>query len=276
MRPRYVLLSLFVPLLLAVSLPAQQTAAPAPSPSAATAPQRDSKAIAVLQTAIAAMGGATAVGQLQNVIAQGSMVSAPSASDPAGNFTMEDLFTAQGHEFRDSFRSASLNQDFVSGHGTPGMLSNGRTKNFMPHMANSRLAVHLPMIVLAQFLANANCNITFVGQTTINGQAAVQVHFHVDMDIVRQTLSIQDWYFDPVTALPLRVEYRLPDASNALFFVNAAADLSDFRKVQGILFPFHILSYVDGKPRDVLTFSSVVVNQPVASTDFDVPTAVTQ
>src|SRR5262249_15975597 len=101
--------------------------------------------------------------------------------------------------------------------------------------------------------------------------AAVQVHLHNDMDILQQTLSVQDWYFDPVTGLPLSVEYRLPDATTALYFVPAACDFSDFPAIQGVLFSFRILSYRDGIARNTLSIMSISLNQAVASTDFDLP-----
>lgn len=241
-----------------------------------TAPaQRDPQAVAAIQNALAAMGGASAIAQIQNVIAQGSMLPAQGSTIPVGSFTMEDQFGAQGHEFKDAFQSAALTQTLVSGHGSPGLLSSGHTKNINPWAANSRLPIHLPVMILSGLLANVNCNIA-AGKTTINGQAAIHIQFHIDTDIVQQTLSIQDWYFDPATALPLRVEYRIPDTSNPSLFISAAADFSDFRPVQGVLFPFRIVAYQEGNSKNVMTITSVSVNQPLASTDFDLPTAVAQ
>jgi hypothetical protein len=245
-------------------------------PIQSTGIRRDPQAISVIQQAIAAMGGPNASTQVQTIIAQGTTVPPPGAPDPAGNVTMEDVFAAQEHEFRDVFRSSSQSQSFVSGHGNPGLVSNGHARNFPAHMANSRVPIHLPIMVLGQLLAKTNCNVEFVGPATVGGQAAVQIHVHIDTDIVQQTLSVQDWYFDPVSGLPIHVEYRLPDAFNPVYFVSGAADLSDFRPVQGVMFPFRISSYRDGTLRNILTFSSISLNQPVSSTDFDLPTVVTQ
>jgi len=82
---------------------------------------------------------------------------------PAGNVVLEDAFTSLGHEFRDSFQSGSLIQSFVSGHGAPGLVSNGHSKKFLPAAAGARLAVHLPGIILSEIIANANYSVTFVG-----------------------------------------------------------------------------------------------------------------
>jgi hypothetical protein len=242
----------------------------------ATAVQRDPQSVAAIQNAIVAMGGASAIAQVQNTIAQGSVLPAQGSTTPIGSFTMKDHFGAQGHEFKDAFQSAALTQTLASGHGNPGLLSNGHTKNLNPWSANSRLPVHLPAMILSGLLANANCNIISAGQATINGHTAIQIHFYVDTDIVQQTLSVQDWYFDPATGLPLRVEYRIPDTSNPTIFISAAADFSDFRPIKGVLFPFHILAYQDGKPQNLLAVTSVAINQSISSSDFDAPTAVAQ
>jgi hypothetical protein len=241
-----------------------------------TSVQRDPQALAAIQQAIVAMGGSNAVAQVQTVIAQGSIASAPGANAPAGNFVSEDQFTSQGHEFKDTFQSAELTQNFVSGHGNPGLISNGQTRKFYPHVANSRLALHVPAIVLAGVLSNASYSINWVGSITINGQAAVQIHLHLDTDRFSQTLAAQDWYFDPASGLPLRVEYRVPDTEDPMKFINAAASFSDFRSVQGVLTPFRIQTYEDAHVRHILILSSVTFNQPTPSSDFDLPPAVAQ
>lgn len=95
-------------------LNAQQTATPV------QAPPRDPQAIALIQQSIEAMGGAGPVGQIQTVVAMGTIAPVPGSSDASGNVIFEDSLSAQGHEFKDSFQSSGLTQSFVSGHGNPG------------------------------------------------------------------------------------------------------------------------------------------------------------
>jgi len=170
--------------------------------------QRDPQAVSVLQQAISAMGTSKTVAQIQSVVEQGSVVPAPGTSAPSGSFIWEDQFSAGDHEFKATFQSGSLKQVFVSGHGSPGLVSNGKIRKFAPYVASTTLPFHIPAVVLAGLLANANCNIEFLGRTILNGQTAIQVHFHIETDLLQQTLSVQDWYFDQNTGLPLRVEYR--------------------------------------------------------------------
>lgn len=233
--------------------------------------QRDEQAIATIQAAIDAMGGSKAIAQVQTAVVQGSLAFVSGTSAPSGTFVMLDQFTAQGHEFKDSFLSASTKQTLVSGHGTPGFAANGSVRQLTPAVTDSRLAVHIPAITLASILANAGYSITSVGTATLNGQTAIRIHMHIDSDLVQQTLSVQDWYFDASSGLPLRVEYRVPDTDSVLNFSSVAAQLSDFRVVQGITTPFHIAASLDGKPHSVLSVSSVSYNKSVLSSDFDLP-----
>jgi len=241
------------------------------SQQSTSSPQRDPQALAVLQQAVAAMGGPTAMAQIQSVVAQGSVVPAPGTSAPSGSFIWEDQFTTQSHEFKATFQSGSLTQVFVSGHGSPGLVSNGKITKFAPYVASTTLPFHIPAVVLAGLLANTNCNIAFLGPTTLNGQTAVHIHLHIDTDLLQLTSSVQDWYFDPNTALPLRVEYRIPDTHLAFKYATIDADFSDYRAAQGSLIPFHIATSEDGNPRNTFSIASVSINSPVSTSDFDLP-----
>ncbi len=266
MRPFRILLSAFLVLQLSVGTVAQQATA---------TPQRDPAALAILQNSITGLGGATAVSKLSSSIITGSISAAPGANTPVGNFIWEDQLSGS-HEFKDSFSSATLNQVFVSGHGSPGFVSNGVARDCYPQAAAYRFAAHLPAFSLGIALQNPNFNVVQVGPTTVNGASVTQVHFELDADPISQTFSPQEWYFDSATGLPLRIEYRLPATDSSRRFANGAVELSDFRAVQGVLVPYKLVVYDDGKPSIIITVSSATFNQQIPSTDFDLPTTVAQ
>jgi hypothetical protein len=209
-------------------------------------------------------------------IVTGSITPAAGANIPAGNFTWEDQVSGTSHEFRDTFTSATLGQIFVSGHGSPGFVSNGHLRNCYPHVANFRFPAHLPSLTLGNTLKNSSVSVAPVGPTTVNGTTVTQLHLELDSDRISQIMSPQEWYFDTGTGLPLRVEYRVPDNQTFWKFVNGAVELSDYRKVQGVLVPYRLVVFEEGQPLMSITISSVVFNQPIPSTDFDLPTAVAQ
>jgi hypothetical protein len=260
-------------LFLGAGLTQAQSSSPMPSGpgSATTTPvvQRDPQAVAVIQQAFAAMGGQAAIAQIQTVLAQGAIGPTQGSDIRGGNFTWKDQFSPQGHEFRSEFQSGGQTEVFASGHGTPGWMHHGHVKTFTPHVANAELPIHLPAVILATRLANPNYSMTLAGQTQLNGQPAIRVHFTIDSDIVQETLGVEDWFFDPASGLPLRIEYRVPDTFDALKFVPAAAEYSNFQTVQGVAVPFRIIGYEDGSPRSIVTVSSVTINSQIVSSDFD-------
>ncbi|NDQ55761.1 MAG: hypothetical protein GZ088_01660 [Acidipila sp.] len=212
------------------------------------------------------------ISHVQSAIAQGTIAPAINSPDPAGSFTWEDQFSSQGHEFRNTFQTGGVTHVFASGHGSPGFMSNGKVKRFTPHVALAELPFHLPAILLAMELANTNYNITLVGPASVNGQPAIQVHLTIDTDPLNSTLGVQEWFFDPVSGLPLRVEYRLPDTFDAREFMKAALDFSNFQIVQGLVVPFTMTAYERGTPRTIATISSLTLNPSVSPGDFDLPT----
>ncbi|HWZ99245.1 MAG TPA: hypothetical protein VN025_15920 [Candidatus Dormibacteraeota bacterium] len=238
--------------------------------------QRDAQAIVVIQKAITGLAAQLDPAQISSVVVTGT-VSLP-ANDPPieGTITLEDSLSISSNEFRDTFQSANINQSFVSGHGSPGLISNGTVISFGSHYASCRQFLHIPWLGLTKLLANPNANISFVKQTLVNNQPAVQIHFHDDSDLVQQVMSVQDWYFDQTSGLPVRVEYRVPSTPTGLQFIQVTSDFSSFQTVQGIAIPFHIVSSADGRVERDMTITSVKINQPLSSTDFDLPAAVTK
>ena len=49
---------------------------------------------------------------------------------------------------------------------------------------------------------------------------------------------VQDWYLDSATGLPARVEYRVPDERDAARYTTLILSYSDYRQIQGALFPW--------------------------------------
>lgn len=78
-------------------------------------PARDPQAIAAIQTALAAMGGAGAIGAIQNAVVQGTSVTTPNNENGPQNFT----WTCAGNAFRYENDGTSGGHVFVSNNGSP-------------------------------------------------------------------------------------------------------------------------------------------------------------
>jgi hypothetical protein len=104
----------------------------------------------------------------------------------------------------------------------------------------------------------------------LNGTGAVQVHISDDSDPMGTLVTAQEWYFDPVSFLPLRVQYREPSNENAADYANAIFDMSQFTPFNGVLVPTTI-SYSNSVANETITIGAVTFNSGVSQSVFDPP-----
>src|SRR5262249_38665118 len=149
---------------------------------------------------------ALCIGSIQGI--QGSGVQ-------SGTFTWEHQFSASGFQFRSEFQNSTRNNIFVFDGTTASSSNNGSIATIRSYMAQGLAPVHLPAVVLNMFLANTNYALSLGSPLQVNGVNASHVTASLNSDAVTQTITTEDWYFDPNTGLPLRVEYRLPDPQDA-------------------------------------------------------------
>src|SRR5205807_8321145 len=98
--------------------------------SASQSPQRDPQAVTALQNTLAVLGG-SAIGQVQNSVAQGAMQPAPGSWLAGGNFTWE----TSGTEFRyDNPASGGTRSVLVSGSGKPKLSQSGTVSSVYAHV----------------------------------------------------------------------------------------------------------------------------------------------
>jgi hypothetical protein len=235
--------------------------------------QRDASAIATLQRSILALagGGAGAINAapITSVQIAGSITPIAGSGYPAGTFTWTFEVTSSGYQFRNELQTNGTTRVFVSGHGSPANGSNGKVKHTFSHMALAETPSAVPMVVLISVVVNPKYTITQAPPLQIGAIAARHVHISDDRDQVTQAVTPQEWYFDPTSGLPLRVEYRIPDLLDPLSSIKGARDFANYRQLGGFLVPTQTTSSVDGEPVCVTTISSVILNVPVNESEFD-------
>jgi hypothetical protein len=161
----------------------------------------------------------------------------------------------------------------VSGNGQPLNSLYGVVTKVPAYISFSCAAFHLPAALLAAELNDSShWSLTFVESTTVNGQPAVHVQTSLNTHPLIAKLSAQDWYFDPASGLPLRVEYRLVSANDISSYETAAMEFANFQAVSGVLIPFRLAEYGPNGERDVVTLNSVDVNTGLGPSDFILPT----
>jgi len=247
-----------------VSLPATPQVA---QPVQTTQPKRDPQAVAVVQGAIAAMGGAGATSQVQSVVAQGSIQASQGSWLTSGSFTWENA----GPRYRYDNPHPQGHSVLVSGTRGPMVSSGGVTEKVHSHVTATMFPPHLLALVLPPRFSNANCSFELVGNDTVDGRAVVHVRTALHDDDVFAVISVQDWYLDAGSLLPVRVAYLLPMSSDAMATRSAAITFANYHNVSGILIPFQMSFYLDGQFGGTATLTSVSFNVTISPTDFDSP-----
>jgi hypothetical protein len=223
-------------LLLAIPSWAKQTSQQTPASQSASDPQ----AVAVVQEAITALGGATSIGQCQNWTFQAQM----QGMLANGNVT----YTLSG----------------VVPTQPPITVVNGVTKKVKADRSLFVPAV-LGYVLLSEF-QDQGTHVQFKGQVTLGSEPVTIVTFS-DPDL--PALPAQEWYFDTVTSLPARVEFQLPTAIGSKVSFTGVVEVSDYRSVGGVLYPFNILTRLERDQSELIVLQSVSPSATTLSNNFN-------
>src|SRR2546426_7267260 len=203
------------------------------SQQSTTAPPRDAQAVALLNRAVAALGGTGVYSATNGVIARGTLTA--STGGISGPIVLENA----GTEFRYERPGPNSPIVFASHHGNPGIADSGKVRRNIGHLAMVDFPAHLPGVVLAAHLNNSRIQVTAAQQVTLDTAPAIKISLNDQTDELSSIICKQDWYVDPATLLPPRVDYLASEANNALNTAKMTVLLSDYRPVSGQLIPFH-------------------------------------
>jgi hypothetical protein len=240
---------------------AQQT-----SPPSQPQPVRDAQAITIVQSAITALGGASAVAVIGDATITGTEQDSSNPDATPATFSWQ----TSGVEFSSTVQNSNGTYTEVSGHGAPAQLKNGAWVLMNPYVSRAELPFHLPILVLYAEIQNANITFQFVGSGTVEGKPAIHVHVADNSDSMGQLVTGQEWYFDPVSYLPFRVEYKWPDKRNPNDSSPGALEFSNYKAVSGQNVPYSLTIQV----RQLIlqaTVTSAVFNSGLPASTFDPP-----
>lgn len=245
------LLTAFVPVTLAQTQTSSQTVG------------RDPQAVLVAQTALSAMGGPGVIGQIQNSTVTGTSLSQAEAESETRSF----VWTYAGNEFRNENDAATGSHVLVSNSGNPQDYREGTWVTSPAALSRTNLPYHIPALVLFSELNNAGYSFALLGTKALNGVNAIHIQTRDDSDTMGRAYTSQDWYFNPSTGLPLRVEFQIPTDQNSKDSLQASIGFSNFRVISGVLVPLQ-LDIAEGPATCTATVSSVAFNANVDPNGF--------
>ena len=211
---------------------AQTATTPSPAPS-------DPQAVAVVQAAITALGGATAIGQAQSW-----------------------TFQAQTQGSR-----ANGNVEYVMSTDTDTGKLVGRDGTTRPAPAiHSHFVPALVGSILVKESQDPDFSLHYGGQSTLDSKPVTAIIFAFGPT----KLPAQIWSFDAAN-LPVQVDFRLPAEIGARQSHYGLVAISDYRSVSGVLYPFRMVAIVPGKPPEIVTLQSVAPGLAAPPNEFNGP-----
>jgi hypothetical protein len=232
--------------------------------SAQQAVKKDSLAASVVDTALTAMGGRSAIASIQDVTITGqSQSSDPNKPDDRlvwkskGMSIRYENTTQDGHSIVVVHRRNGSRQD-----------SSGKV-NAMAHRVSITLfPSHLPGTVLLSLLNSPDCSLSVVDDPNSESNTT---HIRSEKQMAQKgftRLTRQDWYFDRSTGLPVRVEFYLPDMKNQQLDGTATVVYTEWQTVSSILIPRSLQLLYDGNLQSTVTLETPTFNQGIPASAF--------
>jgi hypothetical protein len=220
-------------LLLAIPSWGKQASQNASSPQ----PGSDPQAVAVVQAAITALGGAAAIGQAQSWTFQAQM-QGPHANGNVEYLISTDTDTGKRLRRDGKMRAAPL----IHSH-------------FLPALVGA---------ILVKESQDPAFTIQYGGTSAIDSKPVTTIIFNFANG---PKFPAQIWTFD-ATNLPVLVDFKAPAEIGARRSFPVVVALSDYRSVSGVLYPFLISSLLPGRPPQVVTVQSLAPATTVVPNEF--------
>lgn len=132
-------------------------------------------------------------------------------------------------------------------------------------------AVPLEMPAVLLYAEFQDPTYAFTSIASSNAGQPIHIQITNNSNIFMQAIVQQDWYFDPNTSLPVRVEYNLPSGNNALHSIRASCVYSNFVAQQGVLYPTSIQAFEQGQAVSQVTIASTQPNAPISASELNIP-----
>jgi hypothetical protein len=243
------------------------------SQTTTTAQTRDPQAIGVLQQSVVTMGSTVP----SDSTATGTITTVAGSLTESGAITIHTRGTDQSSE------------QIHTPHGSTAIYSQGQASNTLNSItevlpmerAVTSQCPDFPLALLAGALNNPDTAYKYIDLETIEGVSAHHIQFWNSFASTPKLqslakFSIRDVWIDAKSELPLKIFYVRRDGGGATPGIAMESAYSDYRNVNGVLYPFSIQKSMNGTGWATITIHSVVLNTGLTEANFAVETGVAQ
>jgi len=227
--------------------------------------QRDLRALAVLQGAIAAMGRSVP----SDSAANGTVTTVAGSRTENGSFTILTRGTNQTSEQIQTPHGFTL----VYSNGQAGQLVDSVSTPLSSELALSSQSVAFPLPLLAGFLNNADSCFVYVGSESLDG---IQVHHLLYWNSFSSQPKFQflapfthtNIWIDALSGLPKRISQIQRAGRGSEPSIQIDVYFSNYQNVGGVLYPFLIQKSLNGSPWISFTVDRVMFNTGLSDANF--------
>ncbi|HEY4838337.1 MAG TPA: hypothetical protein VIH72_07010 [Candidatus Acidoferrales bacterium] len=252
--------------ILPASLLAQQSTQTPPTP------QRDPQAVALLNQSLTTAGGAQALATVLDFTAAGKITYYWTEKGEQGTVSVKSRGASQ---FR---MDATISEGVLTGVMNNGLTwtkeTNGTIRQLPNQHTDNAGNKYLPFAEIAAALANPTISITDLGLVTEGGQQAHGIRLQKtfsgldDSSHTRAKLAQRDVFIDATTFLVVRTRDLSPTRSNLVPSVPHDVVFSNYRTLNGVLFPYSVSESLNSQQLVAIQFDTVKFNSGLGDTDF--------
>jgi hypothetical protein len=229
-----------------------------------TPPVRDAQAMAVLTSALAAMGSQSAA-TIQDTVVQGTSTSPESQGANTGSVTIKTKGSQMVRS--DSQSSAGQATSVIFNQGVEQRLTEKGWQNAPSANALHKRIEHLPALLLAYEVARNDMSARYIGTETVNGRLAnhlrlIRVPVRSDYIAQQESKNSQlEVYVDSQTSQILKISYFQSSSADWRLGIHIQVAYSGYEISNGMAVPMLQQYFVENQPAGTFQITAVSVNQ---------------
>jgi hypothetical protein len=235
-----------------------------------TPPVRDAQAMAILTSALAAMGSQSAA-TIQDTVVQGTTTFPESQGGNTGSFT---ITTKGAQMLRSDSQANGKSSSIIYNQGVERRSTNSGWHNAPSANALHKRIEHLPALLLAYEVARNDVSAQYIAQETVNGRSVnhlrlIRVPLQNDYIAQQNSKNSQlDLFVDAQTSQILKISYFQSSDTDWRLGLHIDVIYSEYQTNNGMAVPMLQQYFFQGQPAATLQITSVAVNQGVSISTF--------
>lgn len=235
---------------------------------------RDAQAVSILSQCLKAGGGESEFAKVKDFRADGNITYFWGGREVKGAASMQGR--AATEEFRIDANLSGGTRSVVIGKGGGKVAeANGRSKRIPYHNAINLGALNFPFIAILGAINDTSTSITLVGQVSVEGREAYQIHTQRsfadqgDPQGILSHLSGRDFLIDTSSYLPISAKWMTHPPDDYRQELPQQIIFGDFRSVNDVLVPFRVSESIYGQNTWVFQADQVKLNTGLPNHAFD-------